>query len=378
MISSAHHEALVRRQNGLQVAMVETQRPGPRDLVIAPSFVGVCGTDLQIVNGSRPDTAEILGHEGYGTVVQAGPRARMDVGERVVFNPAAELHQGLILGHNVPGLFQRYITVASRSVEHGLVLRADPDIPPLCAALVEPLASIVYAHELLARVRTLRSIVIFGAGPIGLLAALYMRSLGIHAVVAHTQQSRLDTAVALGLLEARSAIITDDSLPQALLAANDDKPFDASIIATTRDGAPNALACAVKVVDTEGCIDLVTNYPEQASAPEGVRVTMLRTTRATNVCGIPHEGHYATATVSGRRLRFTGHRGTSARHLTIAQRALCADLARYTKIITHTLTLHDAARAVQALAHSSQRALDGRDCIKAVIDIAGSSVSDPP
>ena len=119
------HAALIRRDNTLSVATIPTQPPRAREVLIAPAFVGVCGTDLQILNGARPDIAEILGHEGSGVVVEAGGGAPLEVGDHVVFNPAAELHSDRILGHNTPGLFQQLITVSARSLERGLIMRAE-------------------------------------------------------------------------------------------------------------------------------------------------------------------------------------------------------------------------------------------------------------
>lgn len=376
MLAARYHKALIRSGSTLHVSTVLTQRPAAHDVVVAPRYVGICGTDLQILNGARPDIAPILGHEGCGVIVETGAGSTLRVGEHVVFNPAAELPFDRILGHNVPGLFQRLITVSAQSIQNGLILPAPPSTSPLCEALIEPLAAVVYAHELVSRARReLRSVVIFGAGAFGLLAALYLRSLGVRTVVAHPHRSRLDHAVSRELLDSSCAILVEENAVPRLLEANGGCTYDASLVCTTRVGVPTALELATAIVGNEGCIDLVANLPENARLPVGLASIMLRGARAANTCGTPFEGYYTSSVIAGKRLWFTGHRGTSRAHLKAAMAALAANPASYSRVITHTFTLEQAADAIHALAYSSERKLNGHDCIKAVVDVSGSNAA---
>jgi hypothetical protein len=50
-------------------------------------------------------------------------------------------------------------------------------------------------------------------------------------------------------------------------------------------------------------------------------------------------------------------------------RELRSGAASYAKLITHVLSLRSAADAIPTLAYSAMRELNGRDCIKAVIDL---------
>src|SRR3954470_14417657 len=66
--------------------------PGPGELLIAPSAVGICGTDVEIFDGSqayfRLRLAQypiVPGDEGTGPGVAGGPGARgVEPGDRVV------------------------------------------------------------------------------------------------------------------------------------------------------------------------------------------------------------------------------------------------------------------------------------------------------
>lgn len=366
----ASYQALVREGNTLRIEQAPIETPRPGGLLVALEYVGVCGTDLQILNGTRPDTAAVLGHEGIGTVALAGEGTRMHPGDRLVFNPVAQLSAGRLLGHNVDGLFQQYIAIDPQAVESGLVLPAQDCSPSICGALVEPLGAVIYAYELISRaVPRLRSAAVFGAGPVGLLATQLLSALGVKVCLVHPRQTRLNTAAELQLIDLDATLTVSESLPEQLLARNDGNRFDACLICTTRQGAPLALRHALAVVASDGCIDLVTNYPENGSVPEGFDTESLRTVRAANVCGAPREGAYLHIEAQGRRLAITGHRGTSADHLDKAMRELRSRAASYTKLITHVLSLRSAVDAIPTLAYSAERALNGRDCIKAVIDL---------
>jgi len=370
------HQALVRRGTALEIASVPTPSPEAGGLLIAPSFVGVCGTDLQILNGSRPDTAEILGHEGAGLILEAGHGAALSEGEYVVFNPSAQLPAGRILGHNVPGLFQRCYAVDAQAVSDGLVMPVETGLPPLCGALVEPLGGVIYAYELISRaVPNLRAAVIFGAGPIGLVFAEYLQQYGVRVLLVHTTQGRLDTAVQLGLVEPNATMTASDDLTERILAWNDGAPLDTAVICTSMRGAQVALKHAVAVLKDGGCVEMVTNFPATSITPPGITAEAIRAVRASNVCGMPPEGNYVTAEIAGRRIVFTGHRGTSREHFVQAMRVLRSRTSRYTAMITHILPLEDAAEAIGRLAHTRGVSIDGKDCIKAVVDLTAHSSS---
>jgi 2-epi-valiolone-7-phosphate 1-reductase len=379
MASLGSHEALIRRGNVVHLARVATEPPQAGGLRIGLSFVGVCGTDLQILNGSRPDTAEILGHEGLGVVVETAGTGGLAVGDRVVFNPAAQLSRGWILGHNTPGLFQKFITVDSQAVADGLVMLANGCRPPVCGALVEPLAAIVYAHELISNaVPDLRTLVVLGGGPVGLLAAIYLSGLGVKILLVHPTQARLDTVARLKILNPTAMLVASEDVAERIKALNGGYWVDAALICTTRAGAPSALHQAVKAVRHGGCVDLVTNYPENATAPHGILTPVLRAVRSANVCGSPQEGRYLFADIAGRRIAFTGHRGTGHTHLKKALHALSGARVSYRRLITHVLPLREAADAIQELSESNSHVIHGMDCIKLAVDMTIPSILDRP
>ena len=212
----------------------------------------------------------------------------------------------------------------------------------------------------------------------GLLAAIYLGSLGVKILLVHPTQTRLDTAARLKILSPAATLIASEDVAERITERNGGYPVDAALICTTRAGAPAALRQAVAVVRDGGCIDLVTNYPEGADAPHDIDPPTLRATRSANVCGSPKGGRYLLADISGRRLAFTGHRGTSHTHLEKALHALRGNAASYMRLITHVLSLHEAAAAIQRLAESESHTVHGLDCIKVAIDMSKRPLPGPP
>jgi threonine dehydrogenase-like Zn-dependent dehydrogenase len=103
----------------------------------------------------------------------------------------------------------------------------------------------------------------------------------------------------------------------------------------------------------------------------------LKAVRSGNICGSPREGQYLSADISGRRIAFASHRGTSHAHLKKAMHALSHNVAAYMKLITHVLPLREAAAAIQGLSESTSHAVHGKDCIKLVIDMSSSALGSP-
>lgn len=64
--------------------------PGPGEVRIRMKMVGICGSDVSIFQGHRPDLTFplLIGHEGLGIVDQLGPGVdRLRIGDRVVIEP---------------------------------------------------------------------------------------------------------------------------------------------------------------------------------------------------------------------------------------------------------------------------------------------------
>ncbi len=175
------------------VAVEERERPepGPDDVVIEVEACGVCKTDYHMFHGTFPvDHPRVLGHEAAGTVAAVGDGVEdVAVGDRVALNPSIPCNRcsackagrenlceratsiGGASDRIVDGAFAEYVRVPVGNVE------PVGDLPMRKAALAEPLGCCVHGVEQ-ADVDHGDTVVLIGAGPIGLLLLQTFRSAG--------------------------------------------------------------------------------------------------------------------------------------------------------------------------------------------------------
>jgi L-iditol 2-dehydrogenase len=221
--------------------------PGPGELLIAPAAVGICGTDVEIFDGSMAYFRDGLaaypivpGHEWAGEVVDVGRGvAGFAPGDRVVGEVAIGCGRCVRCRAGRPqvcarrsetGIVHRDGAMASRLVfPAGHAHRVE--LEPRAAALVEP-TSVALNAARRGEVRE-RSVAVIGAGPIGLLTAQCARAEGAAAVfVADSREDRAKVARALGF---GSVPEGEDEIDAAILCAGGEAAVDAAL-KTVRPG----------------------------------------------------------------------------------------------------------------------------------------------
>jgi L-iditol 2-dehydrogenase len=176
--------------------------------------VGVCGSDVHYYTEGRNGTnrvrvPSVLGHEGFGVITEAGPGVPADrVGNRVAVEPAYPCGtcpacraghynvcpSGTCLGSPPTGGLLRTHAAVAADFAHDL-----PDaVPDAVASLIEPLAVACWACRR-ARVRPGHRVLVIGAGPIGLLTAVVLRTAAVEVVISDVESSRRQIARRLGL-----------------------------------------------------------------------------------------------------------------------------------------------------------------------------------
>ncbi|OMI89249.1 hypothetical protein BSZ07_14440 [Streptomyces sp. M1013] len=315
-------------------------------LVLAPDFVGICGTDLDIVAGRRSDRAAVLGHEAVVRIVSGHPPDGPGdtLGARFLVNPVNGEDQDRIIGHSEEGMLQEAVRIPGSAAWSGLLVPVRPGLDPLPAVLSEPLGVAVYGIGLLARPRPPERLLVVGAGPMGLLTAVAARLLGVPEVaLADRSDRRVRYATERGLVA--------DHLASATASGRLGEGFapDAVALCVGREHRQGALAEAVRVAAPGARIDLVTGFPP-GETPWALPGVDPHGVRRANVCGRPWPGRVAPVIATGGKpLGLTGHRGTSRRHLEDAMRLLAEHPAVFRKIITDVVPLDEAPRLVRAL-----------------------------
>ncbi|MCX5528351.1 zinc-binding dehydrogenase [Streptomyces bobili] len=190
------------------IDVVDTERPvpGPRDALVRVRACGICGTDVAFLHmGGMPARAHLggdmvpvpLGHEPAGEIVEVGAEVDgLKAGDRVVVNPQ-DAPTGIIGCGGAHGGMSEYLLIENAEVGKSVAVFPDT-VPFAVASLNEPMA---VARHCVNRsgAKPGDKVVVFGAGPIGLGAAIWLKLRGVeHVVVADVIPSRLEKALAVG------------------------------------------------------------------------------------------------------------------------------------------------------------------------------------
>jgi len=184
----------------VDVVDVPTPTPGPLDIIVRIRACGICGSDAFYVSrGGIPprEGATPLGHEPAGEVVEIGAQVRgIGIGDRVVVNPIAPGNGNMGSGGPSGGLSE-YILVEQAAPGRNIAI-VPADLPFDVAALTEPMS--VARHGVnRTHPKAGDKVVVFGAGPIGLGAAIgYGLAGAASVVVVDVLPSRLEKALAVG------------------------------------------------------------------------------------------------------------------------------------------------------------------------------------
>jgi 2-desacetyl-2-hydroxyethyl bacteriochlorophyllide A dehydrogenase len=260
--------AVVSTPGTISIEMLPDPTPGPGDIVVAPGAVGICGTDLHIIDGDFPPAPYPLvpGHEFAGEVVAVGRDVdQVAVGDRVAVDPSLfcghcvycqRLRGNLCLnwgatGDTVNGAFADFVAVPASNAY------AIPDTMGWgAAALVEPLACVVHGLRRLSMPAG-SDLLVVGAGTIGLLLVQAARRSGAAQVsVIDPDPARRRLAGDMG------ADVTAASLDELMGDRRD--AFEFAIEAT---GVPAAAQTALDSLGRGGTMLVFGVAPPQALLP---------------------------------------------------------------------------------------------------------------
>jgi L-iditol 2-dehydrogenase len=237
--------------------------PGEGELLIAPTAVGICGTDVEIFEGSlayfRMGIARypiVPGHEWTGEVVAVGRGVTgFSEGDRVVGEVA--IGCGVCVRCRAGRMH-----LCDRRTETGIV-HMDGAMASLLrfpaayahrvdfdgAALVEPTS--VALHAVRRGDVGGKNVLVVGAGPIGLLVAQCARAEGASSVViADRREDRLTLAAALGVPRFEALSDYDQPVAAAAAAASLDR-IDVAVLCA---GGENAITFAFDAVRPGGSV----------------------------------------------------------------------------------------------------------------------------
>jgi alcohol dehydrogenase len=242
----------------------DPQLQDPGDAIVRIDAVTICGTDLHILKGDVPETTagRILGHEAVGTVESVGAGVQsVRAGDRVLVSCISPCGRcaycrvgvygqcrnggGWILGHLVDGTQAQYVRAPF----------ADTSLYPLPANVTDESALLLAdilptSYEvgvLNGKVSPGDTVVVVGAGPIGLAAITTARLFSPSRIIAVDKaKTRLDAALEFG---ATQAILVDDDPVATLRGIGDGLGADTVIEAV---GVPETFELSTELVRPGG------------------------------------------------------------------------------------------------------------------------------
>jgi len=163
----------------LRVEEVVEPKPEPGEAKIRVKYCGICGSDLhEYLHGLFPQSP--FGHEACGEIIEVSRNIKgFQVGDNVI---AVQ-----------KGAYAEYLVCPQDRM-----LQKPGDMSWERAAVVEPLSGAAYAIER-GRIKPSDTILIAGAGPVGLMVLLGLKAIGVEKIyVTEVSQTRRKKAEELG------------------------------------------------------------------------------------------------------------------------------------------------------------------------------------
>lgn len=254
---------------------LEVPTIGADDVLVAARSVGVCHSDIDLLEGRYiiPFSYPIIpGHEWSGEVVGVGAEVTdFAVGDRVVGECViGDDH----FGFSISGAAADYFT-AKPAWLHKL-----PDgVSFTNGALVEPFSVAYYALRTAGNVDASDVLVVLGAGPIGLAVTAAAAALGAVTIVSEPTEQRRQAALSLGATH-----VTDPADLDALLAeVSGGRGADVVVEAS---GRPEVMARALEIAGFRGRVAYI-GIDVGREAPAKLGLIQSKELRITGTIGSP-------------------------------------------------------------------------------------------
>src|SRR5690348_3099676 len=269
---------LLSKYKQLELAEIPTPAANAGEILVRVAACGICGSDVHGYHGSsgRRIPPLVMGHEAAGIVAEVGAGvADFAAGDRVTFDSTVSCGSCLfcsrgeinlcesrqVLGvscgdYRRNGAFAEYVAVPAR-----IAYKLPAGLAFADAAMLEAMAVAVHAVHI-TRISPGSTVLVVGAGMIGLLLLQCLRAAGCSAVfVTDIDETRLALARSLG---AQQVFPASEHLPEQLRALTDGLGVDAAMEAVGKESTINL---AIDCVRKGGNVGLVGNISPRVSLP---------------------------------------------------------------------------------------------------------------
>ena len=248
---------------------IEKPVPGPGQVLLKITRIGICGSDVHVNHGRHPFTSYpvIQGHEFSSVVAEVGEGVEnVRVGMKATATPqvvcgrCAPCRRGdynicnelKVWGFQTSGVAQDFFAVSA-----GKIVPLPDDFTEEMGALVEPVAVAVHSTSRAGDLRS-KNVVVAGAGPIGNLVAQVCSSRGANVLSTDLSGYRLDVARMCGIRN--TANLASEPLSAAAVRVFGSTGFD---IAIECSGSQGAISDLVANVNKGGRIIIVGVFQDK-------------------------------------------------------------------------------------------------------------------
>ncbi len=323
-----------KRNRGLEFKEAPIPKVGLRDVLVKVRIASICGTDVHIYDWTRWaqhrfTPPRIIGHEFVGTVTKIGDEVtRVNIDEKVSAeshlscgkcyqcnNGYAEVCRNFkLLGVDHDGTFAEFLVLP----EH-VLWKNDPNIPDEWATIQEPFGNAV--DTVLAEDVSAKTVLILGAGPIGLFATGIAKACGASLIIVSDPNNyRLAISKKMGAHIAVNPRKQD--VTQIVMEATKNNGVD---VVLELSGNNQALNQGLKSVTPGGRISILGIYERRVSIDLNKEVVF----KKIRIYGI-----------TGRKIFSTWHK---------TSRFLSSGLVDPTLVITHRFPLKDYEKGIKLM-----------------------------
>lgn len=193
--------AIYYGQKDVRLEELETPTAGDNDIVVKNLYASICGTDVAVYmhgpnTGHRITVGSEFGHEMVSEVVQVGKNVK-DIKEGMIVYPYPRLAKGDPKRAGTVGGFSEYVLIPDAEPDKQVYAVPD-EIPVREACLIEPF-TVGFRAARRAEPKPGENAIVFGAGTIGIAAAIGLKHFGCAEVmICDHSDFRLKKAEKLG------------------------------------------------------------------------------------------------------------------------------------------------------------------------------------
>jgi len=327
--------AVLKGIRNFDIENISYPETGTKEILIRVKVCSICGSDLRTFNhgNDRVKFPAVIGHEMSGEIVELGKDVKnFNVGDRVCVGadiPSMEdewSKKGMpnlsdinyAIGYQFQGGYAEYCLLNELTVKYGPFAKIPDHISYEEASLTEPLACCINGLERIF-LEPGMSVLVIGAGPIGILLSRAAKAFGAGlVVVADSNQGRVLGAKSLGLKSFNSKNIDLQKKTNNLTKG---KGFNAVITACS---VPEVQEISINLVSKRGVINFFGGLPVQS---RGINFD-------SNII------HYKEAYI-------TGSHGSNPRQFNLALQMIASGQINVKDLISHRFDLTEIKKAFE-------------------------------